>query len=190
MYKALIILMTLITMTTTGFVTSHIASHWTRPKRWKPLSSSSKAVKEHEEPLSLMFQRAVALQRSGATDECLKEYETFIKAATQCDVSPIMYAEVLANMGAVWMKRGDAAKAQEHFHMALQHRQLGTAHVNLALLALQQGSKTMDSSKGMDALQKAKTHCQQALQLKDDLQSRMTAERLLRDIDRMLEQMK
>jgi tetratricopeptide (TPR) repeat protein len=101
-----------------------------------------------DEPLSSRFQRAVVLQRAGDHRSALTEYQTFIKAAESCDVSPELYAEVHVNMGAIYTKLKDRNKAKQNFQKALFHRQLGSAHVNLALLALADGQ--MSRSEGWD----------------------------------------
>jgi tetratricopeptide (TPR) repeat protein len=97
--------------------------------------------KDGEESLMGLFQRAIVLQRSGAPREALEEYQRFIKAAEQCDVNPQKYAEVYCNMGACEIKLRNREMAQHYFELALRRRTIGTAHVNLALLALQQGTK-------------------------------------------------
>lgn len=153
----------------------------------QPLKTGG-AVLDNEEPLSVMFQRAVILQRSGDHTAALKEYELFIKAAKQCDVSPEMYAEVHVNIGAVYVKDRNIEMAKHHFEQALRYRQLGTAHVNLALLALQKGSLTMDPTAGIAALEEAKEHCEKAIELNDSAESKKMAIHLLKDIDRMLRQ--
>jgi tetratricopeptide (TPR) repeat protein len=151
-------------------------------------SSGGTPIKEHEEPLSLIFKRAVMLQRSGAHESALKEYDMFIKAAKQLDVSPEMYSEVHINIGAAQIKNRNMEEAKYHFEQALGYRQIGKAYVNLAVLALQKASMTRDPSEGIAALQEAKIHCEKALALNDDPQSTVTANRLIDDIDRMLQQ--
>ena len=143
---------------------------------------------ENDEPLSVLFQRALVLQRAGAIDQALEEYGLFCKAAQQCQVDPAQYAEVHVNMGAIFLRKGDAEQAQHHFDEALQHRQMGTAHVNLAVLQLQQASSLTSPQAGLECLQVAKEHCQKAMALNDDPRSLETATRLLADIDRMLQQ--
>lgn len=166
-----------------------------------PLKSSSAggggtATKDGEEPLSAMFQRAVVLQRAGNHEDALVIYERFVKAAKQCDVSPVLYAEVHVNMGAAHLKQKNAALAKFHFEQALKYRSVDTAHVNLALLALQEGSRISDPNKGIAALTNAKWHCEQALQLKkkgkdnsSNPQTQTTAMHLLEDIQRMFARM-
>lgn len=144
---------------------------------------------ENEEPLSVIFQRAVVLQRSGESDEALKDYDLFIKAAKQCDVSPEMYAEVHVNIGAVYFKENNTVLARHHFEQALKHRQVGTAYVNLALIALKEGSKTMNPRAGMSALREAKNQCVKAIELGDSPQSNAMATDLLEKIEGMMEKM-
>ena len=150
-----------------------------------PLSG---AVLDNEEPLSVMFQRAVVLQRAGDHKAALKEYELFIKAAKQCDVSPEKFAEVHVNIGSVYVKDQNKEMAKHYFEQALTFRPMGTAHVNLALLALQKGSNTMDPRAGTACLEEAKNHCEKAVGLNDDTQAKQMATRLLEDIDQMLRQ--
>jgi len=151
-------------------------------------SSDGTPIKVHEEPLLLIFKRAVMLQRSGDHESALKEYDMFIKAAKQLDVSPEMYSEVHINIGAAQIKNRNTKEAKYHFEQALGYRQIGKAYVNLAVLALQKASMTRDPSEGIAALQEAKIHCEKALALNDDHQSTVTANRLIDDIDRMLQQ--
>jgi tetratricopeptide (TPR) repeat protein len=128
------------------------------------------------------------LQRSGDHEAALKEYDMFIKAAKSLDVSPERYSEVHINIGAAQIKNRNMEEAKYHFEQALGYRQIGKAYVNLAVLALQKASMTMDPSEGIAALQEAKIHCEKALALNDDRQSTVTANRLIDDIDRMLQQ--
>jgi tetratricopeptide (TPR) repeat protein len=150
---------------------------------------SKKVTLDNEEPLSLLFRRAVALHRAGALDEALSTYELFLKAAQQCNVSPEMYAEIHVNVGAIQLKRGDARYAKASFETALSYRSsIGTAHVNLALLILKELSSITDATKALRALQEAKEHCQDAMNVKDDPQSVAAATKILQDIDRMMSQ--
>ena len=145
-------------------------------------------VLAEDEPLSSRFQRAVVLQRAGDHISALKEYETFIKAAESCDVSPELYAEVHVNMGAIYTKLKDRNEARDNFQKALRYRELGSAHVNLALLALADGQMSRDPSDGIKALKEARMHCLQALEIDDDVHSMNGARRLLKDVENMLQQ--
>lgn len=146
------------------------------------------AILADDEPLSARFQRAVVLQRAGDHQSALREYQTFIKAAEQCDVSPEMYAEVHVNIGAVYSKLGDRGEARRNFEIALRYRQLGSAHVNLALLALAEGRMVRDPREGVKALKEAEGHCRKAVELDDDDRCVIGATRLLNDIGNMLVQ--
>ena len=97
-----------------------------------------------------------------------------------------MYAEVHVNIGAAYLKEKNMEMAKHHFEESLRYRQVGTAHVNLAVLALQEASKTFNRSEGLAALSKAKAHCEKALALNDTQQSKAAAQRLLQDIDTMI----
>ena len=130
-------------------------------------------VLDNEEPLSVIFQRAVVLQRSGDHESALKEYQFFIKAAEGCDVSPSMYAEVHVNIGAVYAKdNSNLELAKHHFELAIEYRpdNMGTAYVNLALLSLRKGSSIgADNPKiGTQCLEEAESYLNSAINLKDD----------------------
>lgn len=147
---------------------------------------------DNDEPLSLMFRRGVVLQRSGELDQALKEYDLFLKAAQQCDVDAYKYAEVHVNMGAIHLRQKAPEQAKYHFGEALKHRQLGTAHVNLAVLTLQEASSSTSPQRGLDCVNNARNHCVEAIRLFEDEggqeASAGAAARLLGDIDKMLQQ--
>lgn len=144
---------------------------------------------DNEEPLSLMFQRAVVLQRSGSHAQALDEYSMFLKAAVQCQVNPSMYAEVYGNMGALYLRQQDYTKAREHLRQALTYRpKFGTAHVNLAVVALQEASTLTDAIQARTLIDDAQQHCTAALTCNTDPRSVAMARRLLDDIQRMLTQ--
>eukprot|EP00977_Amphora_coffeiformis_P019333 scaffold7168_cov182-Amphora_coffeaeformis.AAC.2 len=147
------------------------------------------AVKENEEPLSVMFQRAVVCQRAGNYEEALKEYKLILQAAQQCDVAPDKYAEVHGNLGALYLRNKDVARAKFHFQTALEHRPMGTVHVNLAVLLLQELSTVQDKTLGLEILAKAQRHCQDALALPEDGREHTVATRLLQDMDKMMSQL-
>ena len=138
---------------------------------------------ENEEALSVLFQRALVLQRSGEIDQALEQYDLFCKAAVQCDVNPSQYAEVHVNMGAIYLRKSDRMLAKYHFDMALHHRPtMGKAHVNLAVLHLQHAQQQREKDKAMECLAAAKEHCQKAIALNDDSASVETATRLMKDV--------
>mgnify|MGYP005850901905 CR=1 FL=1 len=155
----------------------------------KTTATHRAVVKENEEPLSVMFQRAVVYQRAGNYEEALKEYKLILQAAQQCDVAPDKYAEVHGNLGALYLRNKDAAKAKFHFETALEHRRMGTVHVNLAVLLLQELSTVRDKKVGLEILTKAQRHCQEALALPEDGQEHTVAKRLLQDMDKMMSQL-
>jgi len=151
-------------------------------------------VLENEEPLSVTFNRAVVLQRSGDHEAALEKYQFFIRAAEGCDVSPSMYAEVHVNIGAVYAKNNHNLElAKHHFELAIGYRPVGTAYVNLALLLLRKGSSigADDPTIGMKCLEEAQSYLKSAIDLNDsDRQSKTTAVRLLEDVDVIMRQMK
>jgi tetratricopeptide (TPR) repeat protein len=155
-------------------------------------STRQTAELENEEPLSVMFQRAVVLQRAGSHEDALDEYTLFLKAAKQCQVDPSMYAEVYGNMGALYLRKQQYDLAREHLQLALDYRpKLGTAHVNLAVVALQQASATsattsLEANEAIVLVESAKNHCNNALDCNTDPRSVAMAQRLLEDIDKML----
>ena len=94
-------------------------------------------------------------------------------------------------MGAIYLKKGKAKEAAEQFNNALKYRQIGMAHVNLAVLNLQQATSSITIPTGEEAIQyltTAKDHCDKAVNLNDDPRTVETANRLLSDIDKMLSQ--
>jgi hypothetical protein len=115
------------------------------------------------EPLNRIFQRAVILQRMGERMGCLVEYERFLQVARTNDVDPSLYAEVHANMGAVYAVEckgglGDVdladddelgrrraemrSRAKHSLGEAVKYRPgLGSAWVNLALVILSEGKE-------------------------------------------------
>lgn len=149
-------------------------------------------VLENEEPLSVIFQRGVVLQRSGDHEGALKEYKLFIKAAEGCGVSPNMFAEVHVNIGAVYFKDiRNEDKAKHHFELAIGYRPVGTAYVNLALIALRKGANagTSDPATGRACLEEARTYLEKAIELNDTEQSKQAAIRLLEDVEAITKQM-
>mmetsp|Transcript_15927 Transcript_15927/g.36741 ORF Transcript_15927/g.36741 Transcript_15927/m.36741 type:complete len:214 (-) Transcript_15927:625-1266(-) len=149
-------------------------------------------VLENEEPLSVIFQRGLVLQRSGDHEGALKEYKFFIKAAEGCGVSPEMFAEVHVNIGAVYFKdieNEDLAK--HHFELAIQYRPIGTAYVNLALIALRKGSKAgaSDPATGRECLVEARSNLEKAIGLNDSEQTKAAAVQLLEDVNAIMGQM-
>jgi tetratricopeptide (TPR) repeat protein len=149
-------------------------------------SKNNDMILADDEPLSARFQRAVVLQRAGDHMGALKEYKTFIKAAESCDVDQETFAEVHVNVGAINVKLKNMNEAKRNFQEALSFREMGSAHINLALLALAEGKSSMNPVDGIDALKTAQIHCQRVLELNDDNAAIQIAEKLLRDIKMML----
>ncbi len=162
-----------------------------------------------ETPLSETFQKAVVLQRAGERSGALDAYQNFLKAAQAHDIDPTLYAEVYANMGAIYAMqgKGDArfqrnesrvrarSKAKEAFIEAVKYRpSLGNAWVNLALLELAEGKELgagSEQSTVKKLLQDARRYCVRALGMdNDDERSRALATKLLNDIEEMLKQIK
>lgn len=160
-----------------------------------------------EIPLNQIFQKAVVLQRSGDRSGALREYQHFLKVAESNEVDPSLYAEVHANMGAIYAMQGKGAdqgisqgervesriKAQNAFREAVKFRpNLGSAWVNLALLLLSEGKEMgNDVSKVEDALKEARGCCERALGMdNEDERSRALANKLIGDIDSMMRQAK
>jgi len=150
-----------------------------------------------EEPLSAKFQRAVVLQRSGDHSSALAEYDTFLKAASQCQIPPEMYAEVHVNRGAIYFRTlKDFAMARECFEEALEYREVGRACINLALLALTEGQKmNAANEEAVEKLEEARGYCLRALSLEkggsnDDATAIQSANKLLKDIEFMSQRMR
>uniref|UniRef100_A0A7S4ASB1 MalT-like TPR region domain-containing protein n=1 Tax=Pseudo-nitzschia australis TaxID=44445 RepID=A0A7S4ASB1_9STRA len=149
-------------------------------------------VLDNEEPLSVIFQRGLVLQRSGDYEGALKEYNFFVKAAEGCGVSPEMFAEVHVNIGAVYFKdieNEDLAK--HHFELAIQYRPIGTAYVNLALIDLRKGSSAgaSDPVTGRACLGEARSNLKKAIELNDSKETKVAAMKLLADVDAIMGQM-
>jgi tetratricopeptide (TPR) repeat protein len=157
-----------------------------------------------EIPLNQIFQKAVVLQRSGDRQGALREYNHFLKVAETHQVDRSLYAEVYANMAAIYAMQGkggnsaDDAKemrdqAKEAFQQALQYRpSLGSAWVNLALLQLAEGKElgANEQEQVKMMLKEARQCCERALGLdNDDERSRSLANKLIGDIDSMMRQM-
>ncbi|KAJ1455204.1 hypothetical protein M885DRAFT_617359 [Pelagophyceae sp. CCMP2097] len=136
-------------------------------------SQESDEVPGSGETISLQaqFERALVLQRCGDVDGALEEYDTFIAAAKQLNVSQKDYAEVLTNKGALHVKKGERKTARQCFEDALAGRNVGSAHVNLALLDI--ADRDVES---------ARRRCLVAVELRDDPRTVATAQKLLADI--------
>ncbi|EED91975.1 predicted protein [Thalassiosira pseudonana CCMP1335] len=158
-----------------------------------------------EVPLSQTFQKGVVLQRAGDREGALDAYNEFLKAAQSHDVDPSLYAEVYANMGAVYAMKGKGSvrpndqvridyrtKAKDAFTEAVKYRPgLGSAWVNLALLTLAEGKEMGggEQSKVVSALKEARSCCVRALGMdNEDERSRSLANKLVIDIDAMIKQ--
>ena len=121
------------------------------------------------------------------------------------DVDPLLYAEVYANMGAVYAMQGKDAnsnegkkneariKAKEALTEAVKYRpSLGSAWVNLALILLAEGKEMGVSGepfKVESTLKEARRYCVRALGMdNEDERSRALANKLVVDIDSMMKQ--
>ena len=152
--------------------------------------------KDNEEPLTLIFQRGVVYQRSGDIDKALEEYEFFIKAAKNCNISPSMYSEVHVNIGAIHIKKQNINAARRQFELAIKCRPIRTAYVNLALLSMKEATSATtastsdddnDRSKRIKYIQEAKSYLYSAIDLDDNPsdpneQSKNVATKLLEDV--------
>ena len=154
-----------------------------------------------EIPLSQIFQRAMVLQRTGVDRAgALKAYTQFLQVAELHEVEPHLYAEVFANMGALYAieaKDTDAQtrkelreKAKSSFHKAVEYRPgLGSAWVNLALIIMADGKESVDALAVENVLKEARSCCERALGLENsDERSRSLANKLIVDIDAMMKQ--
>mmetsp|Transcript_11104 Transcript_11104/g.30684 ORF Transcript_11104/g.30684 Transcript_11104/m.30684 type:complete len:213 (-) Transcript_11104:1425-2063(-) len=180
-----------------GLGCSVTCQRWTKDPRGSPPTPTelwaeipNGAVRDREEPLSAMFERAVVLQRAGSYEDALKEYDVILKAAKQCNIEPKRYAEVHVNMGALYMRLGEPEEARHHFRAALSRRKIGKVYINLAVLSLQELKTVQNKELGRPILEKARKYCQDALKLdEEDGETKVTATRLLSDVDRMMQQM-
>lgn len=154
------------------------------------LSKSEKINLADDEPLSSRFQRAVVLQRAGDYLGALGEYETFIKVAKSCYVNSEAYAEVHVNMGAIYVRMKKFNQAKSNFLAALSYRDMSSAHINLALLALSEGQKSSNSIDGIKALETARMHCQRAIEIDDDNNATQLAKKLMSDFEEMMQKNK
>jgi len=161
-------------------------------------SNYGEPILADEEPLSATFQRAVVLQRSGDHSSALTEYDTFLKAASQCKIPPEMYAEVHVNRGAIYFRTlKDFTMARECFEKALEYREVGRACVNLALLALAEGQKiNAANEQAIEKLEEARGYCLRVLKLESgvcssvDTTAIQSASKLLNDINIMSQRMR
>ena len=156
-------------------------------------------------PLNQIFQKAVVLQRMGDRTGCLAEYERFITVAQSHDVDPCLYAEVYANIGAIYAMQASAladmvtkkelrGKAKYSFQEAIKYRpSLCSTYVNLSLLLLSEGKELGNSQSEQvqvkELLREARQCCERALGMdNDDERSRALAYKLIGDIDKMMKQ--
>lgn len=181
-------------------------------------ASTTNQFSIEEMPLNQIFQKGVVLQRCGDRVGALREYNHFLQVAETHNVDRALYAEVYANMAAIYAMQGKndsggsaavnnannmqvdsnkqdmRVKAKEAFQQAVKYRpSLGSAWVNLALLQLAEGKElgTDDQEKVKSVLKEARQCCERALGLdNDDERSRSLANKLIGDIDSMMKQMK
>ena len=145
--------------------------------------------------------RHIVLQRTGVDRAgALKAYTHFLQVAELHEVEPHLYAEVFANMGALYaMEAKDTNartrkelrdKAKSSFRKAVEYRPgLGSAWVNLALIIMADGKESVDALAVENVLEEARSCCERALGLdNDDERSRSLANKLIGDIDIMMKQ--
>jgi len=151
-----------------------------------------------DEPLSVKFKRAVIFQRSGDNASALREYEIFLQAAESCDAPPEACAEAQANAGAACLKMGDFKNARKYLELALEVRDdLGTANVNLALVAMAEAGRENDAIAGESKLRNAEFHCRVVLDAADkegrgtpvERETMKAAQCLLDDVESILQKM-
>jgi len=152
--------------------------------RRSAVRSCAAAEPDFGSTLQSTFEAALAHQRAGDSDGALARYELFVQAAEQCDIPPLTYAEVLVNMGTIYAKRRDKERARGFFKRALGLRELGSAHLNLALLELAAGGEARTGQMPIDVLERAEWHCKRAIALRDEPGSFAVAQRVLQDIQR------
>jgi tetratricopeptide (TPR) repeat protein len=123
-----------------------------------------------------LFEQAVKHQNEGNLEEARKEYNELLLAMEEQNVPKRAMAEVYVNLGKICVQQKKYDKAKHHFELALKHRDIATAHVNLALLALSEGKviekglchHVNSSSMGpitRESLNLAVEHCEKALAL-------------------------
>ena len=190
-----------------SLITAFLVAAWT-PVAWNPtwrLVESRRVIAAYlqaddqggmetgtyAESSSLLgqFRLGLTKQRAGDADGALDAYEVFVNAAQEYGAPPHTFAEVLVNMGILHAQRRHHMAARASFERALECRPLASAHVNLALLCLAEGSAAAKAegllgSMPVNALHAAKEHCWSAIELNDDERSVETAERLLGDMAR------
>lgn len=134
------------------------------------------------------FEKGLMLQRAGDSDGALEQYETFVDVAKQFSAPPLTFAEVKVNMGSIKAKKKQHAAAKALFEEAIQARELGIAHVNLALVILSEASERIGATGEMpsSAVADAASHCRRALELQDDDRSCAIATRVLEDLEKKM----
>jgi tetratricopeptide (TPR) repeat protein len=178
--------------------------------RIRPSTNSNNFECIEDVPLNQIFQKAVVLQRMGDRTGCLAEYERFITMAQSHDVHPSLYAEVYANIGAIYAMQASASsstdvnkitrkelreKAKYSFQEAVKYRpSLCSAYVNLSLLLLSEGKELGNTPSEQiqvkELLREARQCCERALGLDNDVdeRSRSLAYKLIGDIDKLMKQ--
>jgi tetratricopeptide (TPR) repeat protein len=178
--------------------------------RIRPSTNSNFELIE-DVPLNQIFQKAVVLQRMGDRTGCLAEYERFITMAQSHDVHPSLYAEVYANIGAIYAMQASASssstdvvntrkkelreKAKYSFQESIKYRpSLCSTYVNLSLLLLSEGKELGNTPSEQiqvkELLREARQCCERALGLDNDVdeRSRSLAYKLIGDIDKLMKQ--
>ena len=167
---------------------THNGATWVSPREMRNLRTySSCDGGENSMSLTGIWERALLQQRAGNTVSAMREYNLFLAAAAECNVPAASLAEVHVNMGQLMCRMGDSASAREHFISACEHRSLATAHVNLVLLTLADGSNDKLPGKiEHTVLNEAKKHAEAALVADErDDRSVEVALKIIKDISRV-----
>lgn len=161
-----------------------------------------------------MFEEAIKLQNTGNFKDAISIYNSLISTMEDYCVPKKAMSEIYVNLGKISSQQTDFKTAKKHFEMALKHRpNLGTAHVNLALLALSQGKVTSVSTDSKNVKDKTSVkresllvaikHCRKALKQpidhddedvdneenhKDNIKVKGLAERIIFEAEKALHQ--
>jgi len=119
--------------------------------------------------LTQQFERGLVLQTAGDYEGALAEYGAFVDAA---DDRGLPSAEVLSNIGAIHLRRGDDDAAAAALERSLAQVDMGKTRCNLAIARLRAGD-----------LAAARRHARAAVARNDDAASAALGERILRDVE-------
>lgn len=131
-----------------------------------------------------VFEQAVKYHKLGQFERAKNSYTGLIAAIEDQCVPKKAMAEVYVNIGNIYSQQKDIKNAKKYFTTALEHRNIGTAHVNLALIALSEGKiitdKNADHNNNNDMIQPIKRefllvaihHCEEAIKgIENDIKS-------------------